>query len=455
MYVNHTDTIVAISTPPGRGGVGIVRVSGGDLRRLFDPVLGLTPAPRRAVYCTFRDADGSDIDQGVALYFPGPGSYTGEDVLELQAHGSPVILDQLVGCCIKLGARLARPGEFSERAFLNNKLDLAQAEAIADLIDAGTRQAAKGALRALQGEFSRKINELNDSLTKLRVFIEAAIDFPEEELDFLAESPIQEELGHLIARFDRLLAETHQGVLLKEGLNIVIAGEPNAGKSSLLNALAGAELAIVTEVPGTTRDVIKENVNIGGFPVQLVDTAGLRASDDPIEKLGIKRARQQISEADKVLWVIDASTLSNEPCIGEIIGRYPELGDHTDVSVVINKIDLIDRGTAAKWTDVGGLLVSARSGEGLAELRRYIESFYQHCGQGEGIYTARRRHVQALENARINLLGASGQLARDISNSELAAEDLRQAQNQLGTITGAVTSEDLLGVIFSSFCIGK
>lgn len=455
MYVNHTDTIVAISTPPGRGGIGIVRVSGGDLRRLFDQLLGQTPVPRRATYSVFKDADGSDIDQGVALYFPGPDSFTGEDVLELQAHGSPIVLDQLVRRCIHLGARLARPGEFSERAFLNDKLDLAQAEAVADLIDAGTTQAAKGALRALKGEFSNKINELNEALIGLRVFIEAAIDFPEEEIDFLADSPIQDELTQLITRFDCLLGETHQGVLLKEGLNVVIAGEPNAGKSSLLNALAGVELAIVTEVPGTTRDVIKENVNIGGLPVQLVDTAGLRDSDDPVEKLGITRARQQIAEADKVLWVVDASTLSDEPSLGEILDRYPEPSDIGDVSVVVNKIDLVDSSKVAKCTDTGCLLVSVRSGEGVVELRRYIENLCRHYGQGEGIYTARRRHVQALENARANLLSASEQLARDNSASELAADDLRQAQNQLGTITGAVTSDDLLGVIFSNFCIGK
>lgn len=455
MYTNFTDTIVAIITPPGRGGVGIVRASGGDLSVFFDRILGITPPPRQAVFCGFKDAEGADIDQGIALYFPGPGSYTGEDILELQAHGSPVVLDQLLRQCIELGARLAKPGEFSERAFLNNKLDLAQAEAVADLIEAGTAQAAKGALRALKGEFSDKIHALNDELTRLRVFIEAAIDFPEEEIDFLAGSQVQEELVALIDRFDQLLAETHRGVLLKEGLNIVIAGEPNAGKSSLLNALAGAERAIVTDVPGTTRDIIKEEINIGGLPVQLIDTAGLRDSDDPIEKLGIERARQQIAEADKVFWVVDASTLEKPQSIGGLLDSYPELRELDGLVVVVNKIDLIDWEIEEAPPNCEYVVVSALTGEGLVDLQGYIENIGRNHGDGQGIYTSRRRHVEALEKTRVYLLSAREQLALSNSGSELAAEDLRLAQNQLGTITGTVTSDDLLGEIFSSFCIGK
>ncbi|HCO59143.1 MAG TPA: tRNA uridine-5-carboxymethylaminomethyl(34) synthesis GTPase MnmE [Porticoccaceae bacterium] len=455
MYTNHTDTIVAIITPPGRGGVGIVRASGKDLKVFFDEILGLSPPPRQAVFCGFRDAGGADIDQGIALYFPGPGSYTGEDILELQAHGSPVVLDQLLQRCIHLGARLARPGEFSERAFLNNKLDLAQAEAVADLIDAGTAQAAKGALRALKGEFSKKVYALVDELTRLRVFIEAAIDFPEEEIDFLANSQIHEELAALINSFDELLAATHQGVLLKEGLNIVIAGEPNAGKSSLLNALAGVERAIVTDVPGTTRDIIKEDINVGGLPVQLVDTAGLRNSDDPVEKLGIERARQQIAEADKVFWVVDASTLGSRRSIASLIKSYPELQGRKELVVVVNKIDLVDWELEIEPDYPQCIPVSALSGQGLGVLRGCIESLGNNHGDGQGVYTARRRHVEALEKAHQSLFAARDQLALSNSGSELAAEDLRQAQQQLGAITGAVTSDDLLGEIFAGFCIGK
>ncbi len=454
MVRNHTDTITAIITPPGRGGVGIVRISGANLDLFFTQILATRPSPRQAIFTPFFDSESCEIDRGLALYFPAPGSFTGEETLELHAHGSPVVLDLLLRRIISLGARQARPGEFSERAFLNNKLDLAQAEAIADLIDAATEEAARGAVRTLKGDFSDFIHDLLAELTRLRVYVEAAIDFPEEELDFLSDGKVKAALQELIARITDLLRKANQGVLLKEGMTVVIAGRPNAGKSSLLNALSGIDRAIVTDIPGTTRDVLKEQINIDGLPLHIVDTAGLRESRDPVEQAGIERAWGQISEADSVLWVVDSRNIGEYEADG-----WPEyrqrFGERDNVTVVVNKIDLlsIDSRLESKGDNV--IAVSALTGYGIDELRSHLRSIAGFSGETEGVYSARRRHIAALENTEHFLINALNQLEGPNPGGELIAEDLRQAQDCMGEITGVMTSEDLLGEIFSSFCIGK
>ncbi len=454
---NDTDTIAAIITPPGRGGVGIVRVCGKTIEPFIVPLLGGTKlAPRMAVYRPFLDGNGEDIDRGLALYFPAPGSYTGEETLELHGHGGPVVMDRLLQRVISIGARQARPGEFSERAFLNGKLDLAQAEAVADLIEATTEQAAQGAARTLRGQFSRRIDTLRESLVQLRVYVEAAIDFPEEEIDFLSDGKVERDLHALSRQIAELLQQTSQGVLLTEGMAVAIAGKPNAGKSSLLNMLAGYDRAIVTDVPGTTRDILMEQINLDGLPVRIIDTAGLRDSIDPVEQEGIRRAWQQIAEADQILWVVDSSIGAElaAPIWPEYQQRFP---GGNNVTVVLNKIDL--RADQPKIERHGSqhhptIAISAQTGEGVNSLRDHLKMAAGFAGASEGLFTARRRHLSALEYARASIELAVRHL-QGVAAGELVAEELRQAQNQLEEITGMTSSDDLLGVIFSSFCIGK
>lgn len=444
------DTIAAIATPAGRGGIGIVRISGPAAQPIALALLGDVPRARRAVFRRFRDADGSTLDEGLALFFPAPNSFTGEDVLELQGHGGPVILDLLLKRVLELGARLARPGEFSERAFLNDKLDLAQAEAIADLIDSGTEQAARAALRSLHGEFSERVHGLVDALIQLRMYVEAAIDFPEEEVDFLSEGGVVERLQVLHRSFMDLFARARQGRLLREGLTVVIAGRPNAGKSSLLNALAGHEAAIVTDIPGTTRDVLREHVNLDGLPLHLIDTAGLRESTDAVEQEGVRRARRELETADHVLLLVDAAAGFGEED-RQLLATLPR---NVATTMVFNKIDLIGESAALdEAQQPPHLWMSVRTGQGLYLLRERLKRVAGFGVAGEDSFTARRRHLDALQRAQSHLDEALEQAQKRAG--ELVAEELRLAQLCLNEITGEFTSEDLLGKIFSSFCIGK
>lgn len=446
-----TDTIAAIATPPGRGGIGVVRVSGPLGAAIAEAVCGALPTPRQAVLRHFRSNDGEVIDEGIALYFPAPHSFTGEDVLELQGHGGPVVMDLLLARVLELGARLARPGEFSERAFLNDKLDLAQAEAIADLITSDTAAAARAALRSLQGEFSRRVHDLVEGLIELRMYVEAAIDFPEEEIDFLADGVIAAHLGELRERLSALQAAAGQGRLLRDGMTVVIAGRPNAGKSSLLNRLAGREAAIVTAVPGTTRDVLREHISIDGMPLHVIDTAGLRDSDDPVEREGIRRAWTEIEAADRILMVVD----DRQGLTVEDRALRERLPVGTAVTVLYNKIDLSGQAPTVQAGEWGTeIRLSAKTEVGLDLLREHLKTCMGYHGGGEGTFMARRRHLEALERATAALERANYQL-EVIRAGELVAEDLRAAQNALAEITGEFTSEDLLSRIFSSFCIGK
>ncbi|HUO79167.1 MAG TPA: tRNA uridine-5-carboxymethylaminomethyl(34) synthesis GTPase MnmE [Steroidobacteraceae bacterium] len=438
------DTIVAIATPPGRGGIGIVRVSGPAVAAVARGILGALPPPRRAVARHFRDARGESIDAGLAIYFPRPGSFTGEDVLELHGHGGAVVLDLLVARCLELGARPARAGEFSERAFLNDKLDLAQAEAIADLIDAGSAAAARAALRSLDGEFSARVHALEAGLVEVRVHVEAAIDFAEEDLELIAESGVARRLASLAAALDALAAAAEQGRLLQEGCTVVIAGRPNAGKSSLLNALAGHDAAIVTEIPGTTRDVLRERIDLDGLPLELMDTAGLREDPQRIEAEGIRRARAALARADHVLYVVDST---DPQALAALPAELEALGAGIPVSVVYNKTD-----RAAP--PAGGLPVSALTGAGTPELRAHLKAALGYLGEGAGTLSARRRHRDALGRVAGRLAAARAHLNAG-NGSELVAEELRLAHDVLGEITGRFTSEDLLTRIFASFCIGK
>lgn len=445
-----TDTIAAIATPPGRGGVGIVRISGAAVRAIGSRLLGACPAPRHASYLPFRDADGRVLDQGIAIFFPNPHSFTGEDVLELQAHGGPVVLDLLLAAALASGARAARPGEFSERAFLNGKLDLAQAEAVADLIEAGSREAAQLAMRSLQGAFSARVKQLVETLTELRTYVEAAIDFSDEEIDFLTTGGVATRLDQLSGELAAVRAAAHQGSVMREGITLVIAGRPNAGKSSLLNALAGREAAIVTDVPGTTRDVLREQISIDGVPLHVVDTAGLRDSDDRVEREGIRRAWGELEKADRVLLVVEDAT-GITPEEGAILERLPLI----PVTVVRNKVDLTHHTPALAEGPLGPeLRLSARSGAGLDLLRDHLKRAVGWRDSTEGLFMARRRHLDALDRAATHL--ACGiEVLRTSQAGELLAEELRLAQQVLGEITGEFTSDDLLGRIFSSFCIGK
>jgi len=445
-----TDTIAAVATAPGRGGIGVVRVSGPAAAAIAEAVLGDCPPPRRAVHRAFRDADGQLIDDGLALYFPAPHSFTGEDVLELHGHGGPMVLDLVLARCVDLGARLARAGEFSERAFLNDQLDLAQAEAIADLIDSASHAAARAAVRSLQGEFSERVHALVNGLIQLRAYVEAAIDFPDEEVDFLSDRALHDRLEQLLADLAALRAAARQGCLLRDGLTLVIAGRPNAGKSSLLNALAGADRAIVTEVPGTTRDVLREHLQIDGLPIHVIDTAGLRDTADPVERIGVERAWAEIGRADQVLLVVDdsAGITDEDRALAERLPQGREL------TVARNKIDLTGRPPGPANVAVGAeIAVSARTGAGLDALRAHLKELAGYREAGAGDFSARRRHLEALARAGRHL-DATAEHARNRAG-ELMAEELRLCQQALGEITGEFTSDDLLGKIFASFCIGK
>jgi tRNA modification GTPase len=441
-----TDTIAAVATPPGRGGIGIVRLSGPEAIAIAERIGGRKPTQRQPVLATFRDDDGAAIDRGLLLAFPGPASFTGEDVVELHAHGSPMVLAALLRRCLALGARAARPGEFSERAFLNGKIDLAQAEAIADLIAAGSEAAARAAMRSLSGVFSARVDVLLHALVKLRVYVEAALDFPEEEIDFLSEGQVGARVAALVDDVGALRTEAARGARLRDGLHVVLLGRPNAGKSSLLNALAGEDRAIVTEIPGTTRDLLREPIDIGGVAITVVDTAGLREAGDQVEAEGMRRARGEAARADLALLVLDAQRGDDaESLQREVPQGVPAIALH-------NKIDLIDPATAAAVSG-HGLGISARTGAGLDDLREQLRSM-AGLGEGsEGTFSARARHLDALARVAAHLDLAVTHAAE--AQGELLAEELRLAQNALGEITGAFSADQLLGEIFSSFCIGK
>ncbi|MGC9456619.1 MAG: tRNA uridine-5-carboxymethylaminomethyl(34) synthesis GTPase MnmE [Halothiobacillaceae bacterium] len=443
------ETIAAIATAPGRGGVGIVRVSGAAVPEIARSVLGLLPRPRHAWYGRFRDDQGEVLDDGIALYFPGPHSYTGEDTLELQGHGGPVILDAVLQSVLSLGARMARPGEFTERAFINDRLDLAQAEAVADLIEAGSLAAARAATRALAGAFSTRVQELTEALIQLRMYIESALDFPEEEIDFLADENLLKRHDELLDRLDDLLEGAGRGVLLREGMHVAIAGRPNAGKSSLLNRLAERDHAIVTDIPGTTRDVLRTEIQLDGLPVHVIDTAGLRESDDPVEQEGIRRAWAEIARADAVLLMVD----DREGVTEADQATIRDLPDCPRI-VLHNKIDL--SGRSPGWIDKNqtALAISVKADLGLDILRGRLKELVGYREGETSEFIARRRHLEALEEAREEVVAARVALA-EIGAGELAAESLRRAQQAMDRITGKFTADDLLGRIFSSFCIGK
>ncbi len=455
MPLTSQDTIAAQATAPGRGGVGIIRVSGPKARQVASAVIGSTPRPRFAQYGPFLDEQGTVLDQGIALFFPSPHSFTGEDVLELQGHGGPVVMDFLLQRVQTLGCRLANPGEFSERAFLNDKLDLAQAEAIADLIDSSSQQAAKCALRSLQGDFSKRIYTLVEALTRLRIYVEAAIDFPEEEIDFLADGIVQGRLEGIMQSLQLVKGEARQGSLIREGMNVVIAGRPNAGKSSLLNALAGKDAAIVTDIAGTTRDVLREHIHIDGMPLHIIDTAGLREAPDEVERIGISRAWQEIHAADRVLLMVDSThTAAEDP--HQIWPEFVEaLNDDAKITIIRNKADLSGEPIGIQETDHTPLInLSAKDHLGVDVLREHLKTCMGYQATSEGGFLARRRHLDAIDRAEQSLALGHSQLIHN-NAGELLAEDLRQAQQTLGEITGQVSSDDLLGKIFSSFCIGK
>ena len=441
------DTIAAIATAAGRSGVGIVRCSGARADSLVAAIVGRPLAPRRAVLADFLDARGETIDRGLALFYRAPHSYTGEDVLELHGHGGPVVLRELLKRCLELGARAARPGEFTERAFLNGKLDLAQAESVADLIDAATAEAARGALRSLRGAFSRRVDELARALIELRTLVEATLDFPDEEIDFLERANATGKLAAVRAKLQEVLAATQQGSLLREGIRVVLVGRPNVGKSSLLNRLAGEEVAIVTEIPGTTRDAIRQSIGVEGVPVHVIDTAGLRESIDPVEKIGVARTWDAIEHADLLVVLHDLREVKSGE--GDVLARLPAALPRIDV---MNKIDLTGR--EPEWDKAGHTVwLSAKTGAGVQLLKQALLEAGGWRAAGEGLFMARARHVQALKEAQGHLDRAD--LDVDGERLELLAEDLRLAQQALGEITGAYTPDDLLGEIFSRFCIGK
>lgn len=478
MPARHHQPIAAIATAPGRGAVGIVRVSGKNIAPIMAAVCGRVLVARQATYLPFSDAAGQVIDQGLAIFFPAPHSYTGEDVLELQAHGGPVVLQLLLARCLQAGAapnpltglagvpdlRLARPGEFTERAFLNDKIDLAQAEGIADLIEASTEAAARSAARSMSGEFSSAVNALLTQLTHLRMLVEATLDFPEEDIDFLQQADAQGQLHRLQATLASILKKATQGAILREGIKVVIAGQPNAGKSSLLNALAGAELAIVTPVAGTTRDKVSQLIQIEGIPLHVVDTAGLRDTHDEVEKIGVARAWTEIESADAVLFLHDLSRLQADADTGvttEYIADDARISRTLATKLLLNTpvIDVWNKSDLASaemlLTPPGGVLISAKTGSGLQILRQKLLELVGWQAASEGIFMARERHLRALHSVDEQLLAAQHQLGAARPALDLLAEDLRQAQLHLSQITGAFTSDDLLGEIFSSFCIGK
>jgi tRNA modification GTPase len=468
MLAANAQAIVAIATPAGRGAVGMVRVSGPDLRALVQALCGRALLPRQATYLPFLDDDGQAIDQGLAIYFPAPHSYTGEDVLELQAHGGPIVLQLLQARCLRAaaqwdpgrqqsvcpGLRLAEPGEFTQRAFLNNKLDLAQAEAVSDLIDASTEAAARGASRSLQGAFSGEVQALLEALIRLRMLVESTLDFPEEDIDFLQQADAQGQLDALCDQVQSVLRQTRQGALLRDGMQVVIAGQPNAGKSSLLNALAGMELAIVTPVAGTTRDVVSQTLQIEGVPIHVLDTAGLRETDDAVERIGIERAWQAIERADALLFVHDATQQDDPDHQARDQRLRARLPAGLPAIEVWNKCDVASVQPSSVPHEA--LAVSAKQGQGLADLRqRLLQIAGWQQAAGEGLYSARQRHVQALHEVAEHLKAAQMALAQQAGALDLLAEDLRQAQQALARITGDFSADDLLGEIFSRFCIGK
>ncbi|HEX7891960.1 MAG TPA: tRNA uridine-5-carboxymethylaminomethyl(34) synthesis GTPase MnmE [Ramlibacter sp.] len=466
MLARLDQPIAAIATAPGRGAVGIVRVSAKNVQAIVDAVCGRALKPREATYLPFRAGDGSAIDQGLAIHFPAPHSYTGEDVLELQAHGGPVVLQLLLARCLEAGAaialRVAEPGEFTQRAFLNGKLDLAQAEAIADLIDASTEAAARSATRSLAGEFSREIHALRDALIHLRMLVEATLDFPEEEIDFLQKADAQGQLERLQQNLGRVMQRAHQGALLREGINVVIAGQPNAGKSSLLNALAGAELAIVTPIPGTTRDVVRQTIQIEGVPLHVVDTAGLREGADTVEQIGIERAWGQIHKADAVVFLHDLTRAAESDYRDADAAIAAKLPQDLPVVDVWNKVDAVTpaeagaQGTREPGVPAfAGMTLSAKTGAGLDPLRRKLLELAGWQSAPEGVFIARERHLHALRRVDGHLMEAAAHIALGAQSLDLLAEELRLAQNALSEITGEFSADDLLGVIFSRFCIGK
>ena len=446
---SHQSTIAAIATPPGRGGVGVIRVSGEAVPSIAAALLGRDLIPRHAYLVTFKSAIDEPIDQGLAIYFPAPNSFTGEDVLELHAHGSPVVLDMLLQRLLELGAQAARPGEFSERAFLNDKIDLAQAEAIADLIECSTESAARSAQRSLQGEFSRRVNHFVESLIQLRLYIEASIDFVDEDIEFLTVGHIDRQLEGLLDQLEILRASAHQGQLLRDGMTLVIAGRPNAGKSSLLNSLTGRDSAIVTSIAGTTRDTLKEFIQIDGLPLHVIDTAGLREHGaDEVELEGMRRARAEIAAADHVLLLID----DTEPDDNDsLLAEFPS---HLPLTRVHNKIDLSGHPTGCHRTDAGTVIhLSLKTGEGLELLTSHLKQCAGYAGAGDGVFMARRRHLDAIDRALTAIRNAMHHFKAGVL--ELLAEELRIAQHALAEITGEFTSDDLLGRIFADFCIGK
>jgi tRNA modification GTPase len=453
--VAEADTIAAVATASGRGAIGMIRVSGPAVPQIAQSMLGKLPAARVARLADFLDAEGDALDRGLALYFPAPDSFTGEHLLELHGHGGAVVLDLVLTRLLELGCRLARPGEFSERAFLNGKIDIAQAEAVADLIDAGSAQAARAAVRSMQGEFSAQIHALQAQITGLRTLVEAAIDFPDEELDFVPGSELGSRMAEIFMAFEAIIGAARQGALLREGLNVVIAGRPNAGKSSLLNQLTGHETAIVTDQPGTTRDVLRQQVHLDGMPVTFIDTAGLRKADDVVEAEGVRRALAEVERADRVLYVLDATAPADESGASALAAEIKALPPAVAVTLIFNKIDL--RGvppSADESRDPPQIFLSAKTGAGLELLRAHLKNSASYRGGDSGALSARRRHLDALDRARASVLQAADTLSKTRA-FELFAEDLRRAQQALGEITGEFSSDDLLGQIFSSFCIGK
>jgi tRNA modification GTPase len=452
------DTIVAAATPAGVGGIGIVRISGPDVPQIAGKMLGGLPPPRVASLREFHDAAGEPIDTGLALYFPAPGSFTGEPVLELHGHGGPVVMALLVDAAVSLGSRQAEPGEFSKRAFLNDRLDLAQAEAIADLIGSGTAEAARAALRSLSGAFSAAVDALQERLIRLRLHVEAALDFPEEEIDFLSDEQLAARIDDCDAAFEALGEGARAGRLLRDGYQVVIVGRPNAGKSSLLNLLSGQEAAIVTEVAGTTRDILREQINVDGLLVELIDTAGLRDNPDQIEAEGIRRARAAIKSADAVLWIQDASAKENAKEYAIENESLSALGEDLPANIPVitvrNKTDLTDENPGLQYKQPLTLNISAKTGAGTDALREQVLKLAGHKNLGEGAFTARRRHIDALGRAEAHFQAGRSAL-EEAKAGELLAEELRLAQEALGQITGSFTSDDLLGKIFSEFCIGK
>ena len=466
LSTSYQETIAAQATAPGRGGVGIIRISGPLAKQAAQAILNKVPEVRKAEYLPFLDHKKNTLDQGIALFFKGPHSFTGEDVLELQGHGGPVILDMLLKEILALpNIRMAKPGEFSEQAFLNDKLDLTQAEAIADLINSSSEQAARCALHSLQGDFSKLINQLVEHIVHLRMYVEAAIDFPEEEIDFLADKKVVTDLKSIITELETVKKQAQQGSIIREGMRIVIAGRPNAGKSSLLNALSGKDTAIVTDIAGTTRDVLTEQIHIDGMPLHIIDTAGLRESTDKVEQIGIERAWKEIKKADRVLLMVDAckkhGVLEDEQ---DIKNLYPEffekLPENIGLTLVRNKADISE--SAVGYTEFSDkenkthsiITLSAKTGDGVTALKEHLKTIMGYQGSTEGGFMARRRHLVALENTHQHLLTGLDQLESYVAG-EILAEELRLCQQELNEITGEFTSDDLLGKIFSSFCIGK